>query len=92
MPSNKVRVTIFYESLCPACIKFFNEKLEPTVNLIAPYIDVELIPYGHAKVHFIIHLAFTHTFNLKDLESSRESGCCCIQFQNTEFDSNVVFN
>ncbi|ODM90770.1 Gamma-interferon-inducible lysosomal thiol reductase [Orchesella cincta] len=51
-----VKVELYYESLCPYCAAFIVEQLVPLHNLFGgvdnKYFEVELIPFGKAKVMF----------------------------------------
>lgn len=47
----KVKVALYYESLCPYSIRFFTEILYPTYVLLNEIMDVDLIPYGNTKVN-----------------------------------------
>ncbi|XP_063241951.1 GILT-like protein 1 isoform X2 [Bacillus rossius redtenbacheri] len=45
-----VKVSVFYESLCPDSIRFIDEQLYPTwTNLTEKYLSVDFIPYGKAS-------------------------------------------
>ncbi|KAJ0182574.1 hypothetical protein K1T71_001943 [Dendrolimus kikuchii] len=46
---SKLNITVYYEILCPASVRFFTQQLRPAVELLAPYLDIHLIPYGHAR-------------------------------------------
>ncbi|MCL4143308.1 UNVERIFIED_CONTAM: hypothetical protein GTU68_005540 [Idotea baltica] len=46
---NPVKVTTFYESLCPDSIRFFTRQLEPTYNDLSDIMTVELHAYGKAS-------------------------------------------
>jgi len=47
----KLRVSVFYETLCPYSIQFFREQLIPTWEVLGQeYIDFRFIPYGNAHV------------------------------------------
>ncbi|KAH9637995.1 hypothetical protein HF086_014856 [Spodoptera exigua] len=45
----KVQIKVYYESLCPFSAQFFVSQLKPTMERLGPYLDIHLIPYGHAK-------------------------------------------
>ncbi|CAB3239910.1 unnamed protein product [Arctia plantaginis] len=47
--NDKVELTVYYETLCPASVDFFVTQLKPTVKRLTEHLDVHLIPYGHAK-------------------------------------------
>ncbi|EEB20533.1 hypothetical protein Phum_PHUM620270, partial [Pediculus humanus corporis] len=45
-----VNVTVFYESLCPDSIRFIKKQLHPTYSELKDYMNVELVPFGKARV------------------------------------------
>ncbi|KAL4702976.1 hypothetical protein ACJJTC_008754 [Scirpophaga incertulas] len=50
--SNKIKIDIYYETLCPGSINFFEMELQPVVEKLSAYLDLKLIPYGFAKTLF----------------------------------------
>ncbi|KAL7632414.1 UNVERIFIED_CONTAM: hypothetical protein RMT77_017268 [Armadillidium vulgare] len=44
--ADPVRVTVYYESLCPDSIRFFTEQLEPTYGELCSIMEVESYAYG----------------------------------------------
>jgi len=47
--STKVKVDVYYETLCPDSIQFIVQKLYPTFGKIGEIMDINLIPYGKAE-------------------------------------------
>lgn len=45
-----VSVTLYYESLCPACRGFITQQLFPTWTMLQDIMAVTLVPFGNAKV------------------------------------------
>ncbi|XP_035444555.2 GILT-like protein 2 isoform X3 [Spodoptera frugiperda] len=45
----KVEIKLFYECLCPDCRVFDTTSLKPTVEKLAPYLNLRLYPYGNAE-------------------------------------------
>ncbi|KAJ8965022.1 hypothetical protein NQ314_004420 [Rhamnusium bicolor] len=45
---NSVKVSIYYEALCPDSKSFIARQLHPNYKEIANYVDLDLIPYGKA--------------------------------------------
>jgi len=43
-----LKLTVYYESLCPDSIRFITKQLYPTYQKLA--FDVEFVPYGKADV------------------------------------------
>ena len=46
----KVHVAVYYEALCPDSRSFILKQLGPTYQKLSANIEVELVPYGKAKV------------------------------------------
>ena len=45
---NKVKISVFYEALCPDSIDFIRNQLWPTYESLKNILDVDLVPYGKA--------------------------------------------
>lgn len=45
-----VQVSVYYETLCPDSISFIVHQLYPGYYALKEYIDLELVPWGHASV------------------------------------------
>ena len=48
----KVKVSLYYESLCPFCDKYIVEQLYPTYQKLGRHTDLDYIPYGNAKTTY----------------------------------------
>lgn len=46
---SRVKVSVFYETLCPDSIAFIRYQLYPTFQNVSDIMDVELVPYGKAS-------------------------------------------
>nr|XP_046246888.1 gamma-interferon-inducible lysosomal thiol reductase-like [Scatophagus argus] len=44
-----VVLTLYYESLCPACRVFISQQLFPTWTMLQDIMTITLVPYGNAK-------------------------------------------
>ncbi|XP_054644508.1 gamma-interferon-inducible lysosomal thiol reductase-like [Dunckerocampus dactyliophorus] len=55
----QVSVTLYYESLCPACRAFITQQLFPTWTMLQDIMKVTLVPYGNAKEHMSGNTTFT---------------------------------
>ncbi|XP_041975438.1 GILT-like protein 2 [Aricia agestis] len=47
--NKKLKVSVYYETLCPASVEFFADTLRTTMDRLSSYIDVHLVPYGHIE-------------------------------------------
>ncbi len=47
-----IKVSLYYESLCPGCRDFIHSQLYPAFEALngTGVLDIELVPYGNAKV------------------------------------------
>uniref|UniRef100_A0A023EJ59 Putative gamma-interferon inducible lysosomal thiol reductase n=1 Tax=Aedes albopictus TaxID=7160 RepID=A0A023EJ59_AEDAL len=45
----RVKVTVFYEHLCPDSIRWISNQLAPNYNALRNHIDLEFIPFGKAR-------------------------------------------
>ncbi|KAI4457802.1 gamma-interferon inducible lysosomal thiol reductase gilt [Holotrichia oblita] len=45
---DNIKVSIFYESLCPDSIRFITQQLYPNNDAVGRYITVDFVPYGKA--------------------------------------------
>eukprot|EP00386_Alphamonas_edax_P004390 GDKI01013898.1.p1 GENE.GDKI01013898.1~~GDKI01013898.1.p1 ORF type:complete len:264 (-),score=56.09 GDKI01013898.1:216-1007(-) len=49
---NKINVALYYESLCPFCVRFISNTLKPVYDdeTLRQYVNFQMIPSGNAKV------------------------------------------
>lgn len=50
--NSTVKLTVFYESLCPDSIDFFNQQLRPAYLDLSHNVKLDLVPYGFAKQNY----------------------------------------
>lgn len=48
--SQKIHVAVYYEALCPDSRSFVLKQLDPTYRKLLINMEIELVPYGKAKV------------------------------------------
>lgn len=46
----RVKLGVYFESLCPDSRRFFSSELEPSIHDIKSLIELELVPFGKARV------------------------------------------
>ncbi|KAL9238908.1 hypothetical protein vseg_013276 [Gypsophila vaccaria] len=52
VPTGKVPVSLYYESLCPGCQEFILEDLSPMFkNGLIDIVDLRLVPWGNARLY-----------------------------------------
>lgn len=49
LKADKLKVTLFYEHLCPDSIRWVSNELMPNYNNLRDHIDIEFIPFGKAR-------------------------------------------
>lgn len=47
---DKMELSVYYESLCPDSRRFFINQLGPVYAELSDYIDLDLVPFGHARI------------------------------------------
>lgn len=52
--TNQVKVSVYYEALCSDSRFFILKQLVPAYEAIPEYVELDLVPYGKAKVSEII--------------------------------------
>ncbi|CAG7727381.1 unnamed protein product [Allacma fusca] len=48
-PEPKLKVSVYYETLCPHSIKFIRDQLYPVYEELREYLELDLVPYGNAE-------------------------------------------
>ncbi|KAI1286750.1 Gamma-interferon-inducible lysosomal thiol reductase [Halotydeus destructor] len=48
-----VKVSLYYESLCPYCQEFITDQLYPTFKKLGQILDIDLVPYGNAEYEIL---------------------------------------
>ncbi|XP_074038786.1 gamma-interferon-inducible lysosomal thiol reductase-like protein [Leptinotarsa decemlineata] len=51
--ANPTTVSVYYETLCPACVYFFKNQLGPAYYQIGDKIKVDLLPYGNSRIDVV---------------------------------------
>lgn len=87
--NSTVKLTLFYEALCPYSIDFFNQQLTPAFKLLHNYIKLDLLPYGNAKqTHSHGRWNFTCQHGKLECEYNKLQACTIkvLKHQNKYFD------
>ena len=50
----RVKLSVYYESLCPDSVDFITGQLSKAFSEVNELMEIELIPFGKAKVNFFI--------------------------------------
>nr|XP_037277904.1 gamma-interferon-inducible lysosomal thiol reductase-like [Rhipicephalus microplus] len=48
-----VNITLYYEGLCSGCHMFILEQLHPTYVKLQDYLNVDILPFGNARMHVV---------------------------------------
>ena len=75
-----IRLGVFMESLCPDTRRFFRDQLVPTQRLIGDIIDIDLVPFGHARVLGNGKMLCQH--GAKECEGNRRMACILARSKN----------
>lgn len=54
---DRVKIQLYYECLCPDCRTFDSGHFKDTVLALALYLDINVYPYGNARVSVVCQLA-----------------------------------
>jgi interferon gamma-inducible protein 30 len=47
--ADKVKIALYYETMCPGCIEFITESLYPAFMAVFDITDLLMVPYGNAE-------------------------------------------
>jgi len=89
----KVKVSLYYESLCPFCDKYIVEQLYPTYQKLGRHIDLDYIPYGNAKTTYHPSNS-SYTFHCQhgpeECLGNKIQGCLRHEFNDTDYDAMLL--
>lgn len=73
---DRLSVAIYYESLCPDCMRFFSKQFAFAYKKIGSYLNVDLIPFGNAKAfNESGHWKFVCQHGVKECHGNKVHGC-----------------
>ncbi|XP_074028210.1 gamma-interferon-inducible lysosomal thiol reductase-like protein isoform X1 [Leptinotarsa decemlineata] len=93
--SERLNVTVYYETLCPFAKKFIVEQLHPLLHSdLSPYIELELIPYGKAKTEKKndTHFEFTCHHKAAECYGNKIQACALVLIDLGAKTENLGFN
>lgn len=71
-----VKVSVYYESLCPDSVAFIDDQLVPTFRKLSKAIDIDLVPYGKAnQSQHKDHWAFTCQHGVDECKGNKLHAC-----------------
>lgn len=75
MVKRKVKLSVYFEALCPDSIKFIQRQLRPiyTDTDIGPHLDLDLVAFGHANVTDSDQITCQH--GPAECDGNRRMGC-----------------
>ncbi|XP_019754989.1 gamma-interferon-inducible lysosomal thiol reductase-like isoform X2 [Dendroctonus ponderosae] len=89
--SAAVKVSVYYETLCPYSIAFISNQLHPNYKIFDNLIELELIPYGHATEEIVDGMkTFTCQHGTDECYGNTVHGCV-IEYQNISTSELFVF-
>jgi len=47
--TEKVKLGVYLESLCPDSKRFINNQLTPAFNILSQILDIDFVPFGNSK-------------------------------------------
>lgn len=81
----KVKLSVFFESLCPDSRRFFTNELEPNIHDLKDLIQLELVPFGKARIISTERMICQHGAN----ECDGNRIMACIIARNAEVEQTV---
>ncbi|XP_066150535.1 GILT-like protein 1 [Euwallacea fornicatus] len=101
--SNSVKVSLYYETLCPDCMNFIKNQLHLNYKLFGrDLVQLELIPYGNAKENGPKNFTCQHgpnecygnevegcVINSESIDTSESFVSCSEDLQNTSLKANL---
>ena len=89
----KVKVSLYYESLCPWSAKYISEQLYPTYRKLGRHIDLDYIPYGNAEMTYHPSNS-SYTFDCQhgpeECLGNKIQGCLRHGFNDTSYDATLL--
>lgn len=68
---NAIKVSVYYESLCPYSIRFITQQLYPNYDRFASDLSLDLVPYGKANVSITTQQSSTPSLSIHFYNSIR---------------------
>ena len=56
---SKVKIDVYYETLCPDSIQFLLHQLVTNYDRIKEKVDLHMYPFGKAQVNFFVNIFYT---------------------------------
>lgn len=68
-----IKLSVFYETLCPDSKRFFLKQLVPNIGKIEKFVELELVPFGHARILSATKMTCQH--GARECEGNRLDAC-----------------
>jgi len=80
---DRLKISVYYETLCPDSIRFIKSQLYPVYNEISNYIKLDLVPYGIATTDTLPNGTYTFVCQHGEAEcyGNRVHACAISQLQ-----------